>query len=65
MAEKKRRLKVWMMETGGWGGIHYYAHARCNALEDCPVDLAMLTIQAQYELEDWPHPFKHILLFSL
>ena len=46
MADEKRRLKVWMMETGGWGGIHYYAHALCNALEDCSVDLAMLTTEA-------------------
>ena len=63
MADEKRRLKVWMMETGGWGGIHYYAHALCNALEDCSVDLAMLTTEAQYELEDWPHPFKRIRFF--
>ena len=52
-----------MMETGGWGGIHYYAHALCNALENYPVDLAMLTTNEQYELEDWPHPFKRIRFF--
>ena len=50
------------METGGWGGLHYYAHALCNALEKQAVDLTMLTSET-YELEDRPHPFRRIHFF--
>ena len=53
----RRRLKVLMLESGGWGGIHYYAHALGNALAEQPVELALLTNE-QYELEDQPVRFR-------
>ena len=50
------------METGGWGGLHYYAHSLFNALEAQPVEPTMLTSEG-YELEDRPHPFRRIHFF--
>jgi glycosyltransferase involved in cell wall biosynthesis len=51
-----------MMETGGWGGIHYYAHALCARLVECSVDLTLVTNQ-EYELEELPRPFKRLSFF--
>jgi len=53
------RRKVLMLESGGWGGIHYYAHQLCNGLADFPVDLVLLTNE-QYELEGRPCRFRRI-----
>lgn len=55
------RLRVEMMETGGWGGIHYYVYGLCNALAAAPVDLVWLTHQ-QHELKERPHliPLVHV-----
>jgi len=50
------------METGGWGGIHYYAYALCNALADNPVEVVLLTHE-HYELRDRPHRFERVHLF--
>ena len=55
-------LRAWVMETGGWGGLHYYAHSLCNALEKQPIDLTMLTGE-EYELEERPHPFRRRRFF--
>ena len=56
------QLKAWVMETGGWGGLHYYAHFLCNALSSFPLDLAMLTGE-EYELEERPRAFNRIRIF--
>ncbi len=55
------RLRVEMMETGGWGGIHYYVYGLCNALAVEPVDLVWLTHE-QHELKERPHffPLAHV-----
>lgn len=60
MSEK--RLRVAVMETGGWGGIHYYAYALCNALAAEPVEVVQWTHE-QYELKDRPHRFERVHLF--
>lgn len=54
-------LKVEMMETGGWGGIHYYVYGLCNALVAEPLELVLLTHE-QYELKERPHlfPLAHV-----
>jgi glycosyltransferase involved in cell wall biosynthesis len=62
MGEAPGRLAVVVMETGGWGGLHYYAHALCNALSRYPVELVLLTNE-EYELEDRPHPFERVRRF--
>jgi len=49
-------LRVEMMETGGWGGIHYYVYGLCQGLAAEPVDLVWLTHE-KHELEDRPHHF--------
>jgi D-inositol-3-phosphate glycosyltransferase len=51
------RLKVLMLESGGWGGIHYYAHALGNGLALQAVELTLLTNE-QYELEEQPVGFR-------
>lgn len=51
MSEKPR---VEMMETGGWGGIHYYVYGLANALAAEAVDLVWLTHE-KHELEGRPH----------
>ena len=56
-----RHLKVLMLESGGWGGIHYYAHALGNGLAEQPVELALLTNE-QYELEAQPIRFRLLRL---
>ncbi|MCC7261235.1 MAG: glycosyltransferase family 4 protein [Candidatus Latescibacteria bacterium] len=58
MSEK---LRVDMMETGGWGGIHYYVYGLANALAGEAVDLAWLTHE-KHELIDRPHrvPLAHV-----
>ena len=48
-----------MLESGGWGGIHQYVHALCDALSALPIDLALLTTQ-RYELEDRPQTFERM-----
>lgn len=48
-----------MLESGGWGGIHYYAHALGNALTSLPVKLVLLTNE-KYELEGYPCHFRRI-----
>jgi D-inositol-3-phosphate glycosyltransferase len=50
-------LRVMMLESGGWGGIHYYAHALGNALVPLVADLVLLTHE-RYELEDQPCGFR-------
>jgi D-inositol-3-phosphate glycosyltransferase len=57
--KKDRRLRVLMLESGGWGGIHQYVHALCDALSALPIDLALLTTQ-RYELEDRPQTFERM-----
>lgn len=52
-----RRIRVLMLESGGWGGIHYYVHSLAEALVDQGVDLALLT-NVRYELEDRPCHFR-------
>ena len=59
MANKKRKLKLWVMETGT-----ITIQTLCNALEDWSMGLTMPTNE-QYKLEDWPHPFKRPLFFPL
>lgn len=59
MSETKSRTRVMMLETGGWGGIHSYAHALCNALVDEPLDLVLLTNE-KYELADRPGRFRRL-----
>ena len=61
MSEDK--LKVLMLESGGWGGIHYYAHALCDALAEVPVNLLLLTNE-QYELADQPQRFRRLQLLK-
>lgn len=61
MKEKDGKLRVLMLESGGWGGIHQYVHALCDALSALPVDLALLTTQ-RYELEDRPQTFERMRL---
>jgi D-inositol-3-phosphate glycosyltransferase len=51
-------MRVCMMETGGWGGIHHYAHALCCALaKGDAVDLTVLGNQ-RYELDSASLPFR-------
>ncbi len=53
-------LRVLVLESGGWGGIHHYAHALCNALATVGSDsmhVALLTTE-RYELEDRPCHFE-------
>ncbi|MEW6750752.1 MAG: glycosyltransferase family 4 protein [Candidatus Latescibacterota bacterium] len=50
-----------MLESGGWGGIHHYAHALANALADLGVELLLLSNQ-RYELEDRPCRFRLLRL---
>ena len=64
MSEQRRQLKIMMMETGGWGGIHYYAHLLGDALADCPVNLVLLTNE-RYELADRPRRFERVQMFRL
>ena len=59
MASAKPVPKVLMLESGGWGGIHQYAHALGNGLADCDIELALLTTE-QYELEDRPCRFERM-----
>ncbi len=57
--KKEKKLRVLMLESGGWGGIHQYVHALCDALSALPVDLALLTTE-RYELEDRPNTFERM-----
>jgi glycosyltransferase involved in cell wall biosynthesis len=43
LQDHKSRLKVLMLETGGWGGIWHYACCLGNALWEHGVDLNMIT----------------------
>jgi glycosyltransferase involved in cell wall biosynthesis len=56
------RLRVEMMETGGWGGIHYYVYGLCQALPIAALDLVWLTHE-KHELEKRPHAFPLVRLF--
>ncbi len=55
-------LRVEMMETGGWGGIHYYVYGLCDGMAGEAVDLAWLTHE-QHELENRPHHFPLVRVF--
>lgn len=59
MNSPSSKLRILVLESGGWGGIHQYAHALCNALAGCEVELALLTTE-QYELEDRPCRFERM-----
>ena len=53
MSEKTR---VMMVETGGWGGIHHYAHALCDALHrGGEVRVGLLSNQ-RHELAEGDYP---------
>jgi glycosyltransferase involved in cell wall biosynthesis len=56
------RIRVVMVETGGWGGIHHYAYGLCDALRRQPVVLELLTHE-QYELAERPHNFQRVHFF--
>lgn len=55
-------LRVEMMETGGWGGIHHYVYGLCNALAAEPLDVVWLTHE-QHELKERPHLFPLVHVF--
>lgn len=57
MGEPRTDTKVLMLESGGWGGIHQYAHALANALTDAGVEVVLLTAE-RYELQDRPCRFR-------
>ncbi|MDA0746132.1 MAG: glycosyltransferase family 4 protein [bacterium] len=50
------KLRVAMLEPGGWGGICHYAYNQCCALAEQGTDLTLITNQ-NYELQDRPTPF--------
>ncbi|MBT4979618.1 MAG: glycosyltransferase family 4 protein [Gemmatimonadetes bacterium] len=61
MAGEKGRPKIILLETGGFGGIHNYAHALANGLAGCEVELIFLTTE-RYEMEDQPCHFELLRL---
>jgi len=56
------KIKVLMIDIGGWGGITHYTYNLMQALSVCPeLDCVLLTDRA-YELDNLPRHFKVIKL---
>lgn len=63
--EGKNKLKVFIVEQRGGGGMIHYAYQLCNAMaKEEAVDVTLIT-STHYELENLPHNFKVNKLLKL
>lgn len=51
-----KKMKVLMIEIGGWGGIAHYTYNLCQALADKEAEVVLFT-NAEYELDEFPRNF--------
>jgi len=52
-----KRLRLFVVEPRGAGGMTHYAYQMCTALAEAGADVTLVTAR-QYELDSFPHNFK-------
>jgi glycosyltransferase involved in cell wall biosynthesis len=56
-------MQIFMVETGGWGGIGHYTHCLCSALNASGHRVCLLTNQNRYSLSDFSKNYEVVKIF--